>query len=203
MRAGIMTPVFTERQKLMILQVSGMALPEDLQDRLSPFKKDDEDTDQELDVNNNNNNNHNHNNNLVDPISDSVQFSGINLLPSNLFNSPPAEFSQFKGPFDPFRDEREVKTNLLHNEIKLAQSQIKDVASSRFPMYSSQNSHTQFGTFQAFDVWNRLNERRNAELGRINATPQNPPPQPSLKQRNLKFPNIPYYDQGNNPFFVK
>ncbi|CAG8539777.1 4534_t:CDS:10 [Diversispora eburnea] len=177
-----MLKLFTERQKLMILQVSGMTLPEDLQDRLSPFKKDDEDTDQESDVNNNN---------LVNPISDSVQFSGINLLPSNLFNSPPAEFSQFKGPFDPFRDEREVKTNFLHNEIKLAQSQVKTVTSSRFPMYSSQNSHAQFGTFQAFDVWNRLNERRNAELGRSDKGYYDPhPPRESQDGSGSKVEKI-------------
>jgi len=42
MRAGILTPVFTERQKLVILQVSNLTLPEDLLDRLCPYKKDED-----------------------------------------------------------------------------------------------------------------------------------------------------------------
>ncbi len=42
MRAGILTPVFTERQKLMILQVSNLTLPEDLKNHLCPYQKDGE-----------------------------------------------------------------------------------------------------------------------------------------------------------------
>jgi hypothetical protein len=41
MRVGILTPVFTERQKLVILEVSKLTLPEDLKDKLCPYKKDD------------------------------------------------------------------------------------------------------------------------------------------------------------------
>ncbi|CAG8454862.1 7056_t:CDS:2 [Acaulospora colombiana] len=179
-------PVVKLANKLMILQVSGLALPEDLQDRLSPFKKDDDDeADQDSEINN-----------PVNQAPDATKpggSSGINLLPSNLFNSPPAEFAGYQGQFNPFRDDHEAKADFLHNELKLAQAQLRATAStSRVHIVPPR---PQPGSLQAFDVWNRLNERRNAEIGR----PQNL--QSSQQQRNL--PNAPYFDQGNNPFFVK
>ncbi|CAG8493881.1 17208_t:CDS:10 [Acaulospora morrowiae] len=159
MRAGIMTPVFTERQKLMILQVSGMALPEDLQDRLSPFKKDDDEMDHDPEINN-----------QVNSTPDATRPSGssdTSLLPTNLLSSPHAEFVEYKGHFNPFRDDHEAKANFLHNELKLAQSQVRAATATVTSRVPITPPRPQLGTFQAFDVWNRLNERRNAEFGRF------------------------------------
>ncbi|CAG8558974.1 1877_t:CDS:10 [Paraglomus occultum] len=47
LRAGILTPVFTERQKLMIVHVAGLQLPADLEDKICPFKKNDPSDDQQ------------------------------------------------------------------------------------------------------------------------------------------------------------
>ncbi|CAG8577342.1 889_t:CDS:10 [Dentiscutata erythropus] len=165
MRAGIMTPVFTERQKLMILQVSGMTLPADLQDRLTPFKKDETEQGSET-------------HNQVDPtLITNMSTDNINLIPSSLFHSSPVEFPEYKGIFDPFRDDRELRATFLQNE-----------------------SRPQLGAFRAFDVWNRLNEYRNMEfVSNINTSNQIQPL--PTQQRNVL--NRLHTDHGKNPFFVK
>ncbi|CAG8447809.1 11671_t:CDS:10 [Scutellospora calospora] len=189
MRAGIMTPVFTERQKLMILQVSGMTLPADLQDRLTPFKK--EETEQQgSEIIN-----------QVNQTSDTnTSTEGVNLIPSSLFNSPPVEFSEYKGIFDPFRDDHELRASFLQNELKLAQAQVRiaaAAATSRLPPPQPSPVRPQLGAFRAFDVWNRLNEYRN--MDNINASNQiqHLPSQ----QRNV-IDRL-HTDHRNNPFFVK
>ncbi|KAF0455593.1 nucleotide-binding, alpha-beta plait [Gigaspora margarita] len=183
MRAGIMTPVFTERQKLMILQVSGMTLPADLQDRLTPFKKDETEQSSET-------------HHQVNPTSNTnMSTDNITLIPSSLFHSPPVEFSEYKGIFDPFRDDRELRASFLQNELKLAQAQVRVASTSRLPPPQPSPAQPQLGAFRAFDVWNRLNEYRNMEFvsNQIQSL--------HTQQRNVL--DRLHTDHGKNPFFVK
>ncbi|RIA94493.1 hypothetical protein C1645_864949 [Glomus cerebriforme] len=219
MRAGILTPVFTERQKLVILQVSNLTLPEDLQDRLCPYKNDElEQTYLKK--------------NLFpfytfkkqsNPISSTISVSvGLNLLPSGLFDTKPSEPSRkYKGGFNPFNDDNETRMRYLHKELKLAQAHVKTVAANTShitippPIYPSR-----FAPIQAFDVWKRLNEQQNRDLRslakRAQIIPQNgrshfmnpaerqqyiPTPAPSYQPQSLPIQQ--YFDKGTNPFFVK
>ncbi|CAG8493795.1 14224_t:CDS:10 [Cetraspora pellucida] len=190
MRAGIMTPVFTERQKLMILQVSGMALPADLQDSLTPFKK--EETEQVSETFN-----------QVNPTSETnTSTDSVNLVSSSLFHSSPVEFPEYKGIFDPFRDDHELRASFLQNELKLAQAQVRIAAAttSRLPPPQPSPARPQLGAFRAFDVWNRLNEYRNMEfVSNINTSNQIQPL--PTQQRNVL--DRLHTDHRNNPFFVK
>ncbi|CAG8794176.1 2279_t:CDS:10 [Gigaspora margarita] len=188
MRAGIMTPVFTERQKLMILQVSGMTLPADLQDRLTPFKKDETEQSSET-------------HHQVNPTSNTnMSTDNINLIPSSLFHSPPVEFSEYKGIFDPFRDDRELRASFLQNELKLAQAQVRVASTSRLPPPQPSPAQPQLGAFRAFDVWNRLNEYRNMEFV-SNMNTSNQIQSLHTQQRNVL--DRLHTDHGKNPFFVK
>lgn len=131
MRAGILTPVFTERQKLVILQVSNLTLPEDLQDRVCPYKKDDA-LEQyhtktvynylllSFNIFNNNEFPFIHFKKQPNPISSSISVSvGLNLLPSGLFDANHSELSrEYNGGFDPFKDDYEMRMNYLHKECR-------------------------------------------------------------------------------------
>ncbi|CAG8459485.1 12950_t:CDS:2 [Gigaspora rosea] len=191
MRAGIMTPVFTERQKLMILQVSGMTLPADLQDRLTPFKKDETEQGSET-------------HHQVNPTSNTnMSTDNINLIPSSLFHLPPVEFSEYKGIFDPFRDDRELRASFLQNELKLAQAQVRVASTSRLPSPQPSPAQPQLGAFRAFDVWDRLNEYRNMEFvsNMNNMNTSNQIQSLHTQQRNVL--DRLHTDHGKNPFFVK
>ncbi|CAB4493008.1 unnamed protein product [Rhizophagus irregularis] len=221
MRAGILTPVFTERQKLVILQVSNLTLPEDLQDRVCPYKKDDALEQYHtktvynyllLSFNIFNNNEFIpfiHFKKQPNPISSSISVSvGLNLLPSGLFDANHSELSrEYKGGFDPFKDDYEMRMNYLHKELKLAQAHVKTVANNTPHIAISPPIHpSRFAPMQAFDVWKRLNEQRNRDIRRRSHF-MNPTGRqqiiPSYQPRSL--PTQQYFDKSinANPFFVK
>ncbi|GES78263.1 hypothetical protein GLOIN_2v1836658 [Rhizophagus clarus] len=198
MRAGILTPVFTERQKLVILQVSNLTLPEDLQDTFCPYKKDDMSE-------------QNHVKPQPSPISSSISVSvGLNLLPSGLFATKQGELSHgYKGGFDPFKDDHETRTNYLHEELKLAQAHVKTVASNTHIAIPSVHP-SRFAPMQAFDVWKRLNEQRNKDIRRRSYF-MNPKGRqqiisssaPSYQPRDLPTQQCVDKSINVNPFFVK
>ncbi|CAG8668112.1 2620_t:CDS:10, partial [Funneliformis mosseae] len=213
-RAGILTPVFTERQKSMILQVSNMKLPEDLQEHLFPYQKDEELRQNGKDYT------QNQPDQTSSAISDSV---GLNLLPSGLLDVKLNESSvEYKDELDPFKTDYKTKANFLHKELKLAQSQIKTAVANIPRINIPTFNHPQTprnGPIQAFDVWNRLNERRYKDLGgfaigRSQIMPQNRKPHfmsptgrqqivpsPALSHQPWSLPIQQYLD--DNPFFVK
>nr|CAG8451092.1 11275_t:CDS:10 [Entrophospora candida] len=178
MRAGILTPVFTERQKLMVLHVSGLSLPEDLQGCMPPFKKEDE-----LDHS---------------PMPSSMQnplaFSThrpLNPSPQHYFKLSPYPFKQAQYPTSFVSPIQPQKPSLKPTQYPLQPSP------HLLPPSVTAVHHRSFGAFNECDP--PTNEQRNIE-SESSITRRIKKIFEENRERNM--PNLRYFDQGNNPFFV-
>ncbi|CAJ0651129.1 1104_t:CDS:2 [Entrophospora sp. SA101] len=179
MRAGILTPVFTERQKLMVLHVSGLSLPEDLQGCMPPFKKEDE-----LDHS---------------PMPSSMQnplaFSThrpLNPSSQHYFKLSPYPLKQAQYPTSFVSPIQPQKPSLKPTQYPLQPSP------HHLPPSVTAVHHRSFDAFNECDP--PTNEQRNIEsesfiTRRIKKIFE--------ENREINMPNLRYFDQGNNnPFFV-
>ncbi|CAJ0879507.1 2907_t:CDS:10 [Entrophospora sp. SA101] len=175
MRAGILTPVFTERQKLMVLHVSGLSLPEDLQGCMPPFKKEDE-----LDHS---------------PMPSSMQnplaFSThrpLNPSSQHYFKLSPYPLKQAQYPTSFVSPIQPQKPSLKPTQYPLQPSP------HHLPPSVTAVHHRSFDAFNECDP--PTNEQRNIESERrIKKIFE--------ENREINMPNLRYFDQGNNnPFFV-
>ncbi|KAG9291107.1 hypothetical protein G9A89_012979 [Geosiphon pyriformis] len=193
LHAGILTPVFTERQKMMILQVTGLKLPPDLQDLLAPIKKE-EDNGQVSEAT------------LMKTTSNATPSEDEQYLPSLIFSKSPSEIApRYQGDFDPFRDDHEMRNNFIRDTLKVAQT--KTSAASRLPPPPS----FQYRSFQPFYPLTELsNPLKWSDLEEQPIKKSSSESQGDKTQKFSLLPSIQqlfpearlYFDTGNNPFLV-
>ncbi|CAG8604092.1 707_t:CDS:10 [Ambispora gerdemannii] len=200
LRAGILTPVFTERQKLMIVQVTGLEIPTDLHDRLTPLRKEDEEKEAQI----------------PDNTLENVNSSSTTFMPSSnkifqsspKYKSPPREYiPKYNGVFDPFRDDHEIKPTLYRDAPQSSSTSSAPSFNSYLLPNPQSPSSFLYGAFQPFypgtDFLNRSKQiwgwPKQVNMSSSSTTERTTTS--SLQQLNRD--QSLYFDTGNNPFFVK